>query len=211
MPRHDQVPNSMKQTSARPALALLLTAAVMGAPGAAFAQPATAGVPAAAAPSVPAMVQAPTAPVPPAPPTTAPVAGAMSDATPTTPVLTSATFQSKVGKQKAAKIESHISRLHAALKITQQQEPLWQDVASVMRQNVVQLDSVFARRETQYGTMNAVQDLQSYAEVQEALAHNVQMLLPPFQALYDSLSPDQKKAADAAFLQNTNKALQKSG
>ncbi len=193
-------------------LALLLAGA-MAAPGLARAQPAAPGVPAAASPQGPAMVQAPTAPVPPTAPLGAagPMAAPAPAPAPAPAQLSSAGFQSKVGKEKAAKIETRIARLHAALRITPQQEPLWQNFATVMRENVVQLDAVYGRRETQYGSMNAVQDLQSYAEVQQANARNVQMLLPPFQALYDSLSPEQRKAADATFQHNTNRALQKSG
>ncbi len=188
-------------------MALLLTAGMASMPALALAQPVAPGVPAAALPQAPAMVRAPTAPVPPA----APIAAPSPIATAPAPGDTGAAFQSKVGREKAAKIETRIARLHAALRITPAQEPLWQDFASVMRQNVVELDGVYARRESQYGAMNAVQDLQSYAAVQEANARNVQMLLPPFQALYDSLSPEQKKAADATFEHTTSKALQKSG
>ena len=192
MPRHQKVPGPTTPLR-RPASGLLLAALLAGAPGMAMAQAMAPGAPAAVTP------QSPTATV-----MQAPAAAAPSD-------NNGAAFQSKVGKEKAAKIETRIARLHAALRITPQQEPLWQNFAGVMRQNVVQLDAVYAKRENAYGGMNAVQDLQSYAEVQEVTARNVQMLLPPFQALYDSLSPDQRKAADATFQHNTNRALQKSG
>ena len=192
MPRYQKLSVPMTPLP-RPTSGFLLTVLLAGAPGAALAQAMAPGAPAAVTP------QPPTATVMPAP-----VAATPSD-------NNGDTFQSKVGKEKAAKIESRIARLHAALRITPQQEPLWQNFAGVMRQNVVQLDAVYAKRENSYGGMNAVQDLQSYAEVQEVTARNVQMLLPPFQALYDSLSPEQRKAADATFQHNTNRALQKSG
>ncbi len=210
MARDLQAPNqTMTRAPRRPSLALLLAAGVMALPPLAVAQPVAPSVPAAALPQAPAMVQAPTAPVPPTAPVAAP--SPMAAAPPPMSSESGAAFQSKVGREKAAKIETRIARLHKALRITPGQEPLWQNFAGVMRQNVVELDGVYAKRESQYGAMNAVQDLQSYAAVQEANARNVQMLLPPFQALYDSLSPEQKKAADATFEHTTSKALQKSG
>ncbi len=210
MARDLQAPDqTMTRTPRRPSLALLLAMGAMALPPVAVAQPVAPGVPAAALPQAPAMVQAPTAPVPPVAPVAAP--SPMAAAPTPTSSGSGATFQSKVGREKAAKIETRIARLHKALRITPAQEPLWQNFAAVMRQNVVELDGVYAKRESQYGAMNAVQDLQSYAAVQEANARNVQMLLPPFQALYDSLSPEQKTAADATFEHTTSKALQKSG
>ncbi|WP_419728763.1 Spy/CpxP family protein refolding chaperone [Lichenicola sp.] len=120
------------------------------------------------------------------------------------------TLQSKLGKEKAARIESHITTLHASLRITPAQEPLWQNFAGVMRQTVVQMDAVYAKRQGGHGSMNAVQDLQSYGEVEDTNARNVQQLLPPFKALYDSFSAEQKKTADNAFERYTDKAVKKS-
>ena len=200
MSRHDQVCRPMTPRR-RPAPALLLATVLAGVPGMAMAQAMAPGAPAGAP-----------AAVTPQPPTATVMQAPMSPGAAAAPSDNNgAAFQSKVGKEKAAKIETRIARLHAALRITPQQEPLWQNFAGVMRQNVVQLDAVYAKRENSYGGMNAVQDLQSYAEVQEVTARNVQMLLQPFEALYDSLSPDQRKAADATFQHNTNRALQKAG
>lgn len=150
------------------------------------------------------------------PPGTGSSPGALSataDAAPAAPVqgpISIGTLQSKLGKEKAARIEFHITTLHASLKITSAQEPLWQNFAGTMRQNVVQMDAVYAKRQGGYGSMNAVQDLQSYGEVEDTNARNVQQLLPPFQALYDSFSPEQKKTADTTFSRYTDKAVKKS-
>ena len=159
---------------------------------------------------------APTTKVPGAPASAGSSPGALSataDAAPpvgaTQGPISTGTLQSKLGKEKAARIESHIATLHASLKITPAQEPLWQNFAGVMRQNVVQMDSVYAKRQGGYGSMNAVQDLQSYGEVEDTNARNVQQLLPPFQALYDSFSPEQKKTADTTFSRYTDKAVKK--
>lgn len=170
-----------------PALAQVSTTETPARPPAAVASP---------APMAPASMPARTAPAP--------------DATAATAEMTSSgALQTKLGKEKAGRIESHITSLHTVLKIKPAQEPLWQSFASAMRQNVVQMDAVYAKRQSSYGSMNAVQDLQSYGEVEETNARNVQQLLPPFQALYDSFSADQKKTADTTFLRYTEKAVKK--
>lgn len=153
---------------------------------------------------------APTAPASPAPVAMPAMAAPATDAAPVGAEMTSSgALQTKLGKEKAGRIESHITSLHTVLKIKPEQEALWQSFASAMRQNVVQMDAVYAKRQSSYGSMNAVQDLQSYGEVEETNSRNVQQLLPPFQALYESFSPEQKKTADTTFLRYTEKAVKK--
>ena len=217
MQRHVRAPEQRVKRSARPSVAgLLAVAALVAASGAASAQPAASGVPApqggAMAPGAigpGTMAPGAMAPTPMAPAAMAPAMSMPANAN--AGMVTSASLQGTIGKDKAARIESHIAGLHSTLKITAAQEPLWQNFAAMMRQNVVQMDAVYAKRQNGYGAMNAVQDLVSYGEVEETNAHNVQMLLPPFQALYDSFSPQQKKAADATFLRYTDKAVKKPG
>ena len=100
----------------------------------------------------------------------------------------------------ADRVESRIKSLHDHLKITSAQEPQWNAVAQVMRENAHSIDSVVQQR-YQTPDMTAVDDLKAYEAIQEVHIKNVQRLIPPFQALYDTLSPDQKKAADDAFSQ----------
>ncbi len=199
MQRHVRAPRqTVRRVLGQAAAGLAAVTALAAVTGAALAQPATSAAPGPqAATTAPAETTAPAMASPPA-------EGGSG-------AVTSASLQSTVGKDKAARIESHIAGLHSTLKITAAQEPLWQNFAAVMRQNVVQMDAVYAKRQNGYGAMNAVQDLVSYGEVEETNAHNVQMLLPPFQALYDSFSPQQKKAADATFLRYTDKAVKKPG
>ena len=47
--------------------------------------------------------------------------------------------------------------------------------------------------------MSAVQNMQSYAEIDEQRAQQTQKLVPAFQALYDSMSEQQKADADRVF------------
>lgn len=200
MLRHRHAPDQRTGRLIRQALSGFLAVASLTAmaAGAASAQTAP-GVPVPQSPTPMAAMPAPAVPAPAA----TPAAG--------TGAVTGVSLQGTVGKDKAARIEAHIARLHGTLKITAAQEPLWQSFAGAMRQNVVQMEAVYAKRQHGYGSMNAVQDLQSYGEVEEANARNVQQLLPPFQALYDSFSPEQKKTADTTFLRYTDKAVKKPG
>ena len=115
--------------------------------------------------------------------------------------------QTKRGRTEAASVEKHIATLHHDLHITPAQEPLWQTLASAMRQSVVKLDDVYAQRKKDYGSMSAVDDLKSYGAVQEVHARNVQSLIGPFEQLYDSFSPTQKKAADETLRSFTGNAI----
>ncbi len=47
--------------------------------------------------------------------------------------------------------------------------------------------------------MNAVENMQSYAEIAEQHAKNMERLVPAFQNLYNSLSDAQKRTADALW------------
>jgi protein CpxP len=125
--------------------------------------------------------------------------------------LSQADLQSTVGRDKAAKIESHITKLHGDLKITATQEPAWQAFAGMMRRNAAQMDAAYGKRQQSYGSMNAVQDLESYVAFEQASAESIAPLLPPFRTLYDGLSAQQKQSADAIFKRHIDKAVKKPG
>jgi protein CpxP len=122
---------------------------------------------------------------------------------PTQPATGSATAAAQApaprqGKERAG-IEGLIDHLHDSFKITPQQEPLWQNVAKVMRENAQTLSNLTKARAEHAKTATALDDLKSYAEISEAHATGTKRLIPVFQALYDSMSPEQKSAADAEF------------
>jgi protein CpxP len=102
------------------------------------------------------------------------------------------------GKEPAG-IDALIDHLHDNFKITAQQEPLWQNVAKVMRENAQTLSNLAKGRSEHAKTATAIDDLKSYAEISEAHAAGTRRMIPVFQALYDSMSPEQKSAADAEF------------
>ncbi|HEV2285169.1 MAG TPA: Spy/CpxP family protein refolding chaperone [Steroidobacteraceae bacterium] len=102
-------------------------------------------------------------------------------------------------KAKAPGIDGLIDHLHASFGITAAQEPLWQKVVGVMRENSEKLSKLSKARAEGSADRSAVEDLKSYAEISQAHADGTSKLIPAFQALYDSMSPEQKKAADAEF------------
>ena len=99
----------------------------------------------------------------------------------------------------ATRVEARIKQLHSQLGITQTQEPQWEKFAQTMRDNARDMDQVLAQRTQQFASMNAVQDMQSYEQVAEAHVQHLQKLVPAFQTLYDSMSPEQKQKADQVF------------
>ena len=100
------------------------------------------------------------------------------------------------------RVEARIKQLHDQLRITPAEESQWNQFAQTMRDNAREMDEAAAQRAQQYPTMTAVQNMQTYEKLAEAHVQHLQKLLPAFQALYDAMSPDQKKAADQVFRAN---------
>lgn len=148
--------------------------------------------PAAAAP-------APTAPAPAAPaalpPPAMPVAAAAQ-----APAATA------VPSQVQAAAEQRIAGLQTQLGITQAQAPQWTAFAQVMRENAQATDAQFRTRAAGAQTMNAVANMQSYAQISRAYADGTEKLATAFQALYATLSDQQKIAADTLFRQQAAQA-----
>lgn len=103
------------------------------------------------------------------------------------------------GKRVRAQVEQRIADLHRRLHITQAEEPLWNDFANTMRQNAAEMDQLFQQRQQTVGTMNAVDDMKSYAQLAQAHAEQMQHLIPAFEKLYDAMPPEQKKLTDQEF------------
>jgi len=99
----------------------------------------------------------------------------------------------------SAAIERRISELHSRLAITPAQQQPFDAFAQVMRDNAAQMDAAFAQRGSQLAVMNAVQDLQSYAQISQIQSDNMQKLATAFQALYASFPAAQQKVADGVF------------
>jgi hypothetical protein len=102
-------------------------------------------------------------------------------------------------KNQSANVEAHIALLHKELQITPAEETQWAAFAQVMRDNAAQMDAAFSQRGSELATMNAVQDLQSYAQISQIQSNNMQKLATAFQTLYASFPASQQKVADAVF------------
>jgi protein CpxP len=108
-------------------------------------------------------------------------------ATPTTPT-------------KGETVEQRITELHASLKITPDEEPLWNNVAQAMRENAATMDKLVAsNRTTPPQNMTAVDDLKTYERVAQAHVDGLKNLTAAFTKLYDAMPDAQKKVADTVF------------
>jgi hypothetical protein len=58
-------------------------------------------------------------------------------------------------------------------------------------------------------TMNAADNMQSYADVSMQHAQGMQKMVPAFRALYTVLSAEQKRAADETFVERAHHGIDK--
>jgi protein CpxP len=102
-------------------------------------------------------------------------------------------------QHSADRSEKRIKELHDKLRITAAQEPLWDKVAQTMRANGQAMRASVTDRSTRLKTMTAVDDLKSYQIVADEHSAGLKRLIPAFEALYASMTPDQQKRADRVF------------
>jgi len=108
---------------------------------------------------------------------------------------------SAVGRSSAVEFtEARIKQLQGALKITNAQKELWNNLTQVMRENAKEMDVLTKDRTEKAMTMNAVEQMQFRSQISEAHLKQLQEFIPPFEALYDSMSDQQKKNTDTMFL-----------
>jgi periplasmic protein CpxP/Spy len=110
-----------------------------------------------------------------------------------------------------AAVEERIRTLQSQLGITEAQMPLWNAFAQAMRENAASTDALFAQRAGSVTTMNAVDNMHSYAQIARAYADNTEHLAAAFDSLYASLTDTQKQAADTLFRQQAAAAAQPHG
>ena len=144
-----------------------------------------------------------TQPFAPAAPALAPPAlAAPVPAAPALAVPAPAIVQAPVGQPATqAATEQRITGLAGQLAITAAQMPQWNAFAQVMRENAQSTDALFRQRASTTATMNAVANMQSYAQISRAYADGTDRLAGAFQALYGILSAPQRQAADVLFRQ----------
>jgi protein CpxP len=129
--------------------------------------------------------------------------------TPPPPASTTSPMAARpvAGKNAEERVENRIKELHTQLRITAAEEPQWNQFAEVMRENAREMDQTLIQRAQQFSTMNAVQNLQSYAQLAEAHAQRVQKLVPAFENLYNAMPEQQKQVADQVFRGNAEKHI----
>jgi protein CpxP len=96
----------------------------------------------------------------------------------------------------APNIEANIAQLHQRLQITPAQEPRFEALANVMRQNARMMPS--APPPT---NLDPIQGLRFAIQAGEQELAGLKRMLPALQALYASLSPMQQRIADQVFRQ----------
>jgi periplasmic protein CpxP/Spy len=132
----------------------------------------------------------------------APAGVSMAQATPAPPApgASSAGPQQSPQHRPMAMVEARIPELHKQLQITPAEEPQFKAYADVMRSNAQTMQTLFQQR-AQNPDRSAIGMLRWYAKLTAAHAEAVSKLLPMFDALYQSMSAEQKKVADAVFAQ----------
>ena len=106
--------------------------------------------------------------------------------------------QPSQGRGPAARVEARISDLRKKLRITPAEESQFNAFADVMRANALAMQDLFQQR-AQHRDRTAPGMLHWYSQLTTAHADGLNKLLPVFDTLYQSLTPQQKKAADQAF------------
>jgi protein CpxP len=115
------------------------------------------------------------------------------------PMTASASSVAPLPKDIAARVEQHIKQMHDQLDITAAEQPQWDQFAQVMRDNATQMSQAFSMRASKLASMNASDDMQSYAQVAQVHATNMQKLASAFQALYTTFPDQQRQVADSVF------------
>jgi hypothetical protein len=96
-------------------------------------------------------------------------------------------------------VEARIKQLHKELHITAAQKPQWDNLAQVMRDNAQSMAKLQKERAADARSMSAVDVLKSYEPVIQAHEDGMKKFVPPFEALYNTMSDAQKKTADSLF------------
>ncbi len=68
-----------------------------------------------------------------------------------------------------------------------------------MRDNAKTMEALTKARTENAKAMTAIEDLKSYGAIAEAHADGIRKFTPVFEALYNSMSDEQKKNADTVF------------
>jgi len=97
-------------------------------------------------------------------------------------------------------VEQRITKLHADLKITPEEDAKWNGVAQSMRANAAKMEKLVAEKRTQAPQeKTAVEDLKTYSEFAQAHVDGLKNLTSSFETLYAAMPDGQKRNADMVF------------
>jgi len=96
-------------------------------------------------------------------------------------------------------VEAQIKQLQGSLNITAAQEPLWNNLTQVMRENAKDMDVINKDRAENTKGMNAVEHMKFHSQITQTHLDQMNKLIPPFEALYASMSDEQKNITDTTF------------
>ncbi|MEJ0067549.1 MAG: Spy/CpxP family protein refolding chaperone [Pseudomonadota bacterium] len=135
-----------------------------------------------------------------------PLNGARAESATGTPIQLAQAAAHKSADAKAATetkgetVEARITKLHADLKITADEQSKWDSVAQTMRDNAVSMEKLVATKRSQDPkSLTALDDLMNYQEFAQAHLAGLKDLTSSFKSLYDSMPDPQKKNADRVF------------
>ena len=94
---------------------------------------------------------------------------------------------------------AQIKQLQDALKITEAQQALWNNLTQVMMENAKEMDALTKERAENSKTMNAVERMKFHSQITEARLAQQKRLIPPFETFYTGMSDEQKKITDTIF------------
>lgn len=95
--------------------------------------------------------------------------------------------------------EARIKQLKGVLKITEAQQELWNTLTDVMRENAKEMETLAKVRTESTQIVNAVENMKFYYQVSKTHLDQQAKFIPPFEALYTSMSDEQKQSADLVF------------
>lgn len=106
-------------------------------------------------------------------------------------------------------VEARIKTLHKELKITPEQESAWNTVAQQMRDNAKARAALHDQQAQAEKTASAPDMIDAFAKSMDARADGAHKFASAFQPLYDTMSEQQKKTADAVFRDRVHEAAKR--
>jgi protein CpxP len=95
-------------------------------------------------------------------------------------------------------VGAHLADLKQQLNITAAQQPKFDEFAKVIKQNAETMDAAMQKAQ-QSVQQTAVEGLRAAASLTQTEADNLKRLVPALEALYATLSAEQKRMADELF------------